>query len=276
MYPTLGNTGIKMYDLLNAIAALVVFIYNISNLNNKNNELSKFFSTIPNRIQKKNKTSVFSKPKTWLLIETVFISFIQFVFLAVYIHTEFGLAVQTPPNYFGTLFFKPIMLCIIFYIISTNPLKKMDLITPAYPLALIFAKLGCFCLGCCNGFECSWGLYNHENMAYEFPVQLLEAGLALSLFLFLIRYKKRAREGTLFPIYLILYSVTRFFSEFTRAEYTKYGPLKAYQVICIIGLIVGVAELLIALKFSERIKSLFDRNITPWKKEKNIIHHKKR
>lgn len=274
MYPVLGNTGIEMYGLLNTVAAWLVYIYNLTNFKNKNSELSNFSSVIIKRASRNNKFVFFAKPGLWLFVEIMIVSFVQLTLLGGPLHIKFGLLFQTPPNYFGTLFVKPIILYILFYIIAINPLKKMDLITPAYPLALVSTKLACFCYGCCKGFECTWGLYNNDTQAYEFPTQLVEAGLALCLFIFLLWYKKRAKEGTMFPVYLILYSATRFFSEFTRGDSNRFGPLKTYHLLCIAGVIIGIIELLIVLKYAEKIKALYDRNPFPWIREKNIIHHK--
>lgn len=272
MYPVLWN--METYGLFNTIAIWLFYIYNLSNFKNKKSLLSNFSSTIIDRILKKNKFGFLANTGLWAFIEIAVISFVQFEFLLGALHSLVGNTFETGSNYYGTLIFKPIILYLLFYIIAVNPLKQMDLITPAFPLALIFAKLACFFHGCCTGFDCSWGYYNQQYFKNEFPSQLVEAGLALLLFIFLMWYRKKAKEGTLFPIYLILYSATRFFSEFTRAETNILGPFKTYHFLCIAGVIIGVAELFIVLRYSEKIKIVYDRNPFPWIKEKNIIHHK--
>ncbi len=274
MYPVLGNTGIELYGLLNIVAGYLIYIYNVCHFRSKNSELSNLSSILIKQSIKNDKFVFLAKPTLWLFLECLLISHVQLNFLGGLVHKGFGNLVQTSLNYYGTLFIKPVFLFILFYFIATNPLKKMDLITPAYPLALVVTKLACFCYGCCNGFECSWGLYNHNSLKREFPTQLVEAGLALCIFLFLMWYKKRAKEGTMFPIYLILYSATRFFSEFTRNDSNRFGPLKIYHLLCIAGVIIGIIELLIVFKFADKIKALYNRNPLPWIKEKNIVHHK--
>ncbi len=274
MYPTLGNTGIGMYDLFNTIAICFFYIYNFSNFKNKKSFLSNFSLTITERISKRNKYVFLSNANLWTCIEIAVISFVQFEFLLGVLHSLVANTFNTGSNYFGTLFFKPIILYLLFYLIAINPLKQMDLITPAFPLALVPVKLACFFHGCCSGFECSWGYYDQSECKNLFPSQLVEAGLALLLFIFLLWYRKKAKEGTLFPIYLILYSATRFFSEFTRIEKNILGPFKTYHFLCLAGVIIGVAELFIILRYSEKIKTVYDRNPFPWIKEKNIVHHK--
>ena len=102
----------------------------------------------------------------------------------------------------------------------------------------------------------------------EFPSQLLEAALALIIFIFLMWYRKKAKEGTLFPVYVILYSATRFFSEFTRCDPDVFGILKTYHILCIIGVVIGIIELLVVLKFSDRIRPLFNFYLSDNKKDK--------
>lgn len=75
-----------------------------------------------------------------------------------------------------------------------------------------FARLGCWCAGCCYGIELSGGS--------RFPVQLVEAGFCFSaLFVFLILKPERRRSDIpLFPVYLITYSAGRFVLEFFRGD----------------------------------------------------------
>ena len=275
MYPTLGNTGIGMYGLFNTIAVYIVYIYNLVNLKNKKNNLSNASLILHKRFSDKEKLNFLTSINILTLIETLAIAFVQYD-IAGYLglNSIFGKIFKTGANYFGLLVLGPIILYLFFYVISINPLKQMDSITPAYPLALVFVKLACFFHGCCQGFECSWGYYDQTECKNFFPTQLIEAGLALLLFIFLICYRKKAKEGTLFPIYMILYSATRFFSEFTRIEKNILGPFKTYHFLCLMGVIIGIAELFVVLKYSEKIKFIYNRNPFPWIKEKNIVHHK--
>lgn len=278
MYNKLGSTDILMYDLMVTFGFLSVLVYNFIMFRYKKNLLcnrSLFYIKISS---KQNKNSLISKPGFWTVIEILLISMVQHLPISL-LNSKFGLLMNTGSNYFGLLLFIPLFLLILFHIMAINPFKQTDLIAPAYPLALIFIKLACFCNGCCQGFECEWGLTNYyynSGPKKEFPTQLLEAGLALVIFIFLYLYRKKAKEGTLFPIYVILYSGTRFFSEFTRNDPNVFGIFKTYHILCIIGVIVGVVELMIVLKYSEKIIPYFDRPVYRWYREKNIVHRKKR
>ena len=83
-------------------------------------------------------------------------------------------------------------------------------------------------------------MYNYAVQAKEFPVQLVEMGLAALIFVFLMVFKRKIRAGNILPIYIILYSATRFFSEFLRCEPDLLLGLKTYQFLCVLGVIWGV------------------------------------
>lgn len=255
----LGDTGIELYDLVNLFSGIILLIYNFSHLKYK----KEFLSNVSNRLLKvfsNKKNHIFLSNKNfYAFVEILIVSLLQY--LPTYNITRiFGHLVGTGANYFGLVFFIPIFLFLLFYLLGINPFKQMDLITPAYPLALTISKIACFCAGCCRGVEWSSGLYNHYTDRVEFPVQLLESGLALLIFIFFMFWKKHAKEGTLFPTYLIIYGATRFFSEFTRSEPDIIWHLKTYHILCIISVIVGLVELLVVLKFGEKIKSFYTTN----------------
>ena len=145
-------------------------------------------------------------------------------------------------NYYGNLTAWLIVLFILPKVFRVSSLKVMDLLSPGLPICLSVAKLACAFQGCCFGFEMEGSFYyNQDTGRYEFPIQIVEALTALGLFIFLTFYKKRNRlTGSVFPIYLILYSISRFITEFFRADFPNiFGPFDAYQVMSFIFLIVG-------------------------------------
>ncbi len=257
MYKYLWNTEILMYDILNMFSGFVLLVTNLTTLKNKSDFLSNISIISMNKLQSKPRYRTICNPKFFAFLEIVFISFVQYAFTAI-LNMNFGKLVKTGGNYFATVFFYPVIMMILFYIIKISPLKQLDMITPAYPIAFCFAKIACFCAGCCNGFEWDKGLYNAVDDRYEFPVQLVEASLALFIFIFLLWYRKKAKEGTMFPIYLILYSGTRFFSEFLRHEEEVLWIFKTYHLLCIGGVILGIVELLLVRKYKDKINEFYE------------------
>ena len=110
--------------------------------------------------------------------------------------------------------------------------KKLDLATyadisaSAAPLFHFFGRIGCFLSGCCYGIESHFG-FAAQNNPYvpevngvtRFPVQLVEAGFNLVLFIVFYRLLKSGKcRGRLFILYLLSYSVIRFSLEFLRGD----------------------------------------------------------
>lgn len=104
-----------------------------------------------------------------------------------------------------------------------------DETTPSIALGYSFARIGCFLNGCCHGNVCHlpWAVrfpYSDMPNALVHPTQLYALVTTATIFVILSELRgKMRRPGHLFMIYLMLYSVERFFIEFARAGATgKY------------------------------------------------------
>ncbi|HUL28975.1 MAG TPA: prolipoprotein diacylglyceryl transferase [Thermodesulfobacteriota bacterium] len=105
--------------------------------------------------------------------------------------------------------------------------KLADLISPLIALGLSSGRVGCFLAGCCYGKETSllWAVVfrNPDSLARLntplHPTQLYDAANGLALFFFLSWIEKRkAFDGQIFWLFLLLYSVIRFFIEIFRGD----------------------------------------------------------
>ncbi len=125
------------------------------------------------------------------------------------------------------------------------------------PLIHAFGRLGCFCAGCCYGvpMDPPLGLYFDSSPVAPhgvalFPVQLLEAGLNLLLFLLFfvlaLAFRKRRRLSPV-PVYLISYAVIRFVLEYFRYDTVRgiFFGLSTSQWISIVLVLGTVAFLLV-------------------------------
>jgi len=127
-----------------------------------------------------------------------------------------------------------------------------DLFSPSIAIGLFFGRLGCFFAGCCYGKETSlpWGVvFTDPNSLAPLhvllhPVQLYEAGGNLALFFFLKwREKKKAFDGQIFWLLILLYAMIRFFVEMVRGDPRGsffYGLLSTSQGI---GIFLGILSL---------------------------------
>lgn len=250
--------GIRAYDFFNtfgAVLSVLVGLFFVKSRINNPNIHYMFFRTLVNRNNKIVKY-IYSVVLS-LIMSVLAVSSTSF-------NWPFGELVGTGANYFGALFTIPAIMFLSSVIFLENPLKNSDITTITLPLFLVFVKIACFCQGCCYGIPWEYGLYNNhpKHPGYQVPVQLIEAGLAALLFVVLLIYRKTiynkgGKDGTIFPLYLALYSFTRFFSEFFRNEPPVFGFLKTYQILCIIGFVAGVVLFVLACKFNKPITSLF-------------------
>lgn len=104
-----------------------------------------------------------------------------------------------------------------------SPAFMLNLFFPAFAIAQMWGRLGCFWGGCCYGCPAEWGMtyppgslpYEHYGATPLIPVPIYESVYLLAVFILLfslIRFKKRAAW------YLILIPPGRFVLEFFRAD----------------------------------------------------------
>lgn len=128
-------------------------------------------------------------------------------------------------------------------------LKISDLISPAFPLAYFWGRLGNFFNGELFGkiTDAPWGMYfPADPITLRHPSQLYEAlgeGLLIFLILWPIRNQPAFRNQFLF-FFLILYGLIRFTLEFFRQEpLFLFDLLTKGQFLCLIMVFVGLVGL---------------------------------
>ncbi len=138
---------------------------------------------------------------------------------------------------------------------------------PVVPFIHSIGRIGCFMAGCCYGIQYDGPFCVHFpvnelvpelNEVPRFPVQLLESGLNMMLFVALMIYGRKKRQDTkMFGIYLISYSIIRFILEFLRGDIIRgqFGGLTTSQWVSIFLLPVGVG-LIVKKRKSNNTKDL--------------------
>lgn len=129
----------------------------------------------------------------------------------------------------------------------------VTVLVPLIPFAHSFGRIGCFLAGCCYGIPYD-GIFSvrfpkniHTSQIHihdRFPVQLLEALLCFILFVIIYTYtKKKIPLGfQTLGIYLIFYSIMRFFLEYLRGDAIrgKLLLLSTSQWISLLLLPIGI------------------------------------
>ena len=130
-----------------------------------------------------------------------------------------------------------------------------DLVAPAIILAQAVGRVGCTINGCCYGIETSlpWGVvYTHPGSYAPLgvaihPTQPYEIIFCLLVFAVLLKLRGRFKpDGSLFLIYLSLYSLWRVGIDFLRDGTPFLFGLHQAQVVAIIVLAIAIP--ILALK----------------------------
>lgn len=133
-----------------------------------------------------------------------------------------------------------------------------DTVAPGIILAQAIGRIGCILNGCCYGSETllPWGIiYNHPDSACQVftavhPTQAYEIIWNLIVFGILIALKGRLKpDGSLFLVYLSLYSVWRFGGDFLRDGTPFLFGLHQAQVIAAIVLAIAIPLLVLRTRW---------------------------
>lgn len=140
-----------------------------------------------------------------------------------------------------------LIFCRIYRLYSYPELNHFSVVVPLFHA---FGRIGCTVNGCCYGVEYHGPLAIQYTAAHinpgisddiadftRFPVQPLEALIELLIFvLLLLLYLKKRDKYSLTSIYLLIYSVIRFFDEFLRGDAARkiWGPFSTSQWISLV------------------------------------------
>lgn len=113
-----------------------------------------------------------------------------------------------------------------------------------------FGRLGCLMAGCCHGAETDawYGILmgTGENRVRYVPVQLYEAIFLFLLCTYLVSRFLRGKRCCM-PLYLIAYSVWRFFIEYLRDDYRGASPVSFLTPSQFISVILFVGGLILLI-----------------------------
>lgn len=249
---TIVGTTVSLYKVFDALAGLTLLAYIL-------------LQTKPYSLILPDVTAT-GKRKSLIAFFELFLIGILLFALLLFLNRSFAdWFTSGNANYYGNLTAWLIIMVVLPVLFKVSPLKAMDLLSPGLPLSLFVAKLACFFHGCCSGFEMpgSW-YFNQYTGRYEFPVQMVEALVALALFFFLRWYSKRKKHiGSVFPVYLITYSTSRFLTESLRADLPNViGPLDAYQIMSFAFAIVGLFLFFNAVIAGNSIQAYYDKMLS--------------
>lgn len=132
-------------------------------------------------------------------------------------------------------------------------LKSIQVMSPLIvvtPLIQSFGRIGCLCGGCCYGMPWKGSCAVFIAGEMRFPVQLLESGLCLLLFICLLVCSFFKSRKLVMPLYLCGYGLIRIVCEQFRGDAVRgfIGPLSTSTIISLISICAGVALIVYIVK----------------------------
>ena len=107
---------------------------------------------------------------------------------------------------------------------------------------------GCIFEGCCCGYPSAFGIWNPIHQDYRFPIQPIEATVAVLVIVVTVAYAKSknySKAANSYPVMLILFGSTRFFLEFARDNEKLFWGISNLAIHAFVMFVVGLVWLLI-------------------------------
>lgn len=102
--------------------------------------------------------------------------------------------------------------------------------------------------------------YFHPTFLYESLWNLVVFGILISIFFWGLKHRSRLRVGTLTLLYLIAYSLGRFWIEGLRTDSLMLGPLKIAQIVSLVAIGLGIVGLLRIYWFNRSLPDTVSAN----------------
>jgi phosphatidylglycerol:prolipoprotein diacylglycerol transferase len=113
------------------------------------------------------------------------------------------------------------------------------------PFSIAIGRVGCFLAGCCRGIpHDGWISVRYDDGISRYPAPLFEIVFQLVTGLFFIGLvRRRLLRGRVFALYLVLYGVFRFATEFLRETPKHALGISVYQYLSVSMVAIGALGL---------------------------------
>ena len=153
------------------------------------------------------------------VVTTLLVYSTTYIWIYILFWIESGFTVWGGNNIVRGFVYIPLLAYPVAKLLKIDFSKICDFIAPCVCLSHGISHIGCIFAGCCEGYPCTWGIYNAAYDTTLFPVQLFECATALAILAILVSMSKKRNyktDGKSYPIMLILFGTTRFLWEFAR------------------------------------------------------------
>lgn len=147
-------------------------------------------------------------------------------------------------SFYGAMFFPPLIMVLLALLLRVPPLALLDLCAPAECVMLAILKMQCAVNGCCVGILLT---ITADGTYIRFPsqiIELLNALVLMAILLWLIR--KGTWQGRIYPIYMLLYGITRFILNLLRDTKPFLLGLPAGNFWSLVAIVIALIWLRLA------------------------------
>lgn len=147
-------------------------------------------------------------------------------------------------SFYGAVFFPPLIMVLLALLLRVPPLTLLDLCAPAECVMLAILKMQCAVNGCCVGILLT---ITADGTYIRFPSQIIELLNALVLMVILLRLiRKGTWQGRIYPIYMLLYGITRFILNLLRDTKPFLLGLPAGNFWSLVAIVIALIWLRLA------------------------------
>ena len=143
--------------------------------------------------------------------------------------------------WYGGLIGGFLLICLYSIWKKLNLWRYLDVIALGLPLGMAIGRVGCYLIGdhLGKGTVMPWAILMYGQLTH--PVVLYEIILLLGIFGLLIYLRdKNLKEGSLFSMFIVSYSIGRFLIDFFRADPTYFGLTIAQYISIALFLAFGI------------------------------------
>lgn len=164
-------------------------------------------------------------------------------------YLESGMKKWGGTSFFGSVFLIPIIMPLIGKLFRLKVSDTLDLCGPCIAIMVGFIRIGCWMNDCCGG----WVMYVGDSY-FAWPTQLMECVGDFAISVWLLRIEANEKwQGALCPLFMLSYSIMRFFLEFLRYVPDKWLNLGHGQWFAIAAIIISVVWIQIHRKHTNTI-----------------------
>lgn len=147
-------------------------------------------------------------------------------------------------SFYGSVFLIPLLMPLVGLLFRLKPKQTLDICGPCVAIMIGCMRVNCFLSGCCGGWEMCIG-----DFCFAWPTQALDSFGDFAIMAWLLKTEKeKPQSGKLYPMFMVLYSIMRFFLEFLRDTPKDWLYLSHGQWFALLAIVIGFIWLLIAKK----------------------------